>query len=200
MSTKLTTSWIRRWEATRRRLPTVNPVFKGHPLHALSTDLPASLIPTGFAFSIWGRLSKNRDFEKAGYLTTSVGLAAAVPTALFGIADYLQMEVDDPAQPTGLTHGLLNATALGLGLGSLAGRSLKNPRSRRGLWLGGLSTLMLLASAYLGGDLVYHRGWRVKPIEREEVEEHRVPETVHADDFILRRVPVDSGQQPLPIG
>jgi len=44
-----------------------------------------------------------------------------------------------------------------------------------------------LASAYLGGDLVYHRGWRVKPIEREEIEEHRVPQTVHAEDFVLRR-------------
>jgi hypothetical protein len=118
---------------------------------------------------------------------------------LFGIADYLQMEVDDPAQTTGFTHGLLNATGLTLGIVSLAGRSLKTPGSRRGVWLGGLSTLVLLASGYLGGDLVFHRGWRVKPIEREEMEEHRVPPTVHEEDFILRRVPVDSGQQRLPI-
>jgi uncharacterized membrane protein len=199
MSTKSQTSWVRRWEATRRRLPAVNPVIKGHPLHALFTDLPASLIPIGFAFSALGTLRKNRDFQKAGYLTTALGVVSAVPTALFGLADYLQMEVDDPAQLTGLTHGLLNITAVGLGLGSLAGRSLRKPDSRRGLWLGGLSTLVLLASAYLGGDLVYHRGWRVKPIEREEMEEHKVPATVRSDDFILRRVPLDSGQQPLPI-
>jgi len=192
-------SWVQRWERIRRRLPAINPVIKGHPLHALSTDLPAALIPTGFAFSVWGRLARSPDFEKAGYLTTAAGVISAIPTALFGLADYLQMEVEDPAQATGFTHGVLNATAIGLGIASLAGRSLKRPASDRGIWLGGVSTLVLLASAYLGGDLVYHRGWRVKPIEREEIKEHRVPETVHDADFLLRRVPVHSAQQRLPI-
>ena len=192
-------SWVQRWERIRRRLPAINPVIKGHPLHALSTDLPAALIPTGFAFSLWGGLARSRDFEKAGYLTTAAGVISAIPTALFGLVDYLQMEVEDPAQATGFTHGLLNATAVGLGIASLAGRSLKRPASDRGLWLGGVSTLVLLASAYLGGDLVYHRGWRVKPIEREEIEQHRVPPTVHDADFLLRRVPVNSAQQRLPI-
>ena len=186
-------SWVQRWERIRRRLPAINPVIKGRPLHALSTDLPAALIPTGFAFSVWGRLARSRDFEKAGYLTTAAGVISAIPTALFGLADYLQMEVEDPAQATGFTHGVLNATAVGLGIASLAGRSLKRPASDRGLWLGGVSTLVLLASAYLGGDLVYHRGWRVKPIEREEIQEHRVPATVHDEDFLLRRVPVNLG-------
>src|SRR5213592_2785511 len=111
----MTTAWIRRWESIRRRLPTVNPVIMGHPLHALSTDLPAALIPTGFAFSLWGRIARQPDLEKAGYLNTAAGVAIAIPTALFGLADYLQMEVDDPAQTTGLTHGLLNMTVLGVG-------------------------------------------------------------------------------------
>ena len=193
MSTELTTSWIHRWERIRRRLPAINPVIMGHPLHALATDLPAALIPIGFAFSFWGRMAGQPDLEKAGDLNSAAGVALAIPTALFGLADYLQMEVDDPAQTTGFTHGLLNLTALGVGIASLGGRSLKKPGSRRGVWLGGISTLTLLASAYLGGDLVYHRGWRVKPIEREEIEQHRVPETVHDEDFVLRRVPVNLG-------
>src|SRR5205809_4553851 len=193
MSAELTTSWIHRWEAIRRRLPAVNPVIMGHPLHALATDLPAALIPTGFAFSLWGRLARQPDLEKAGYLNTAAGVVVAIPTALFGLADYLQMEVDDLAQTTGFTHGLLNLTALGVGIASLGGRSLKKPGPRPGVWLGWISTLTLLASAYLGGDLVYHRGWRVKPIEREEIEQHRVPETVHDEDFVLRRVPVNLG-------
>src|SRR5207237_3045855 len=199
MSTELTTSWVRRWERVRRRLPAINPVIMGHPLHALSTDLPAALIPIGFAFSLWGRVARQRELERAVDVRAAAAVALAIPTALFGIADYLQMDVDDPAQTTGLTHGLLNLAAVGVGIASLAGRNLKRPGSRRGLWLGGISTLGLLASAYLGGDLVYHRGWRVKPIEREEIEEHRVPDTVHAEDFMLRRVPVNSGQQRLPI-
>src|SRR2546430_14744641 len=187
MSTELTTAWIRRWKGVQRLLPTGKHEIMGHPLHALSTDLPAALSPIGFAFSRWGRIARQPDLERAGYLNTAAGVAMAIPTALFGLADYLQMEVDDPAQTTGLTHGLLNVTAIGMGIASLAGRSLRKPGSRRGVWLGGSSTLVLFASAYLGGDLVYHRGWRVKPIEREEIAEHRVPQTVHAEDFVLRR-------------
>jgi uncharacterized membrane protein len=188
MSTQsITTSgWLDRWEKIRKNLPAITPVVKGHPLHAIMTDMPAALVPTGFTFSLLGRVTGRRELETAGYLNAVAGVGLAIPTAMLGIADYLQMEVRDPAQKTGFVHGVLNAAALGLGIASLAGRSLKRPGSRRGLWLGGLSTGVLFASAYLGGDLVYHRGWRVKPMEREEIERQGVPETVHDDDFVLR--------------
>jgi len=63
-------------------------------------------------------------------------------------------------------------------------------------------TLDLLGmTSYLGGDLVYHRGWRVKPIEREEIERQGVPDTVHEDDFVLRgsthRASTPSPSKPL---
>ena len=198
MSPLLTTSrrLLERWETVRRTLPAINPVLKGHPLHAMLTDLPAALIPTGFCFSLLGRLRRSPRLEAAGYANTIAGLVSAAPTALTGLADYLQMEVTDPAQKTGFTHAALNTLALGLAVASLPGRSLSQPASPRGLWLSGLATGTLLVSAYLGGDLVYHRGWRVKPIEREEIEQHKVPETIHDDDFLLRpvrRVAVRSG-------
>ena len=176
-----------RWEAIRKRLPTVNPVFRGHPLHALLTDLPIALVPTGFGLSLLGLVTDDPRLEAAGYLNTVAGVAASVPTALTGLADYVQMEARDAAQKTGATHALLNTAAIVLGAFSLGGRTLGRPRSRRGLWLGGLAAGLFLGSAYLGGDLVYHRGWRVKPIEREEIETHRVPPTIHDDDFLLRR-------------
>ncbi len=182
-----TDGWIQRWERVRRRLPSINPVVQGHPLHAAFTDFPAALIPCGFLFSLLGRVTDESRLEAAGYACTAAGVISAVPTALTGLADYLQMEVSDPAQKTGFTHGLLNTVALGLGAWSLAGRGLQRPRSARGLWLSGLAGGVVLASAYLGGDLVYHRGWRVKPIEREEIETHTVPRTVRDEDFLLRR-------------
>jgi hypothetical protein len=96
---------LQRWETVRRRLPAINLVFKGHPLHAILTDLPASLIPTGFLFSLAGSLRREPALESAGFACTA--------------AD--------------------------------------------------------------------HRGWRVKPVEREEIEQQHLPPTVHEDDFILRR-------------
>jgi uncharacterized membrane protein len=190
-----TGSWIQKWEEVRKRLPAVNLVFKGHPLHALLTDLPAALLPVGFGFTLWGRANRQRLLEAAGYAATVTGVAAAVPTALSGLADYLQMEVTDPAQKTGFIHGLLNVLAVGLSAGSLVGRRMDRRAPDHSIWLGGLATGVLLVSAYLGGDLVYHRGWRVKPIEREEMETRRVPPTVHDDDFILRR-----SAQPASVG
>ncbi len=193
--------WLQRWEGIRRKLPSVNPVFRGHPLHALLTDWPATLIPLGFVFTLWGRLTHQRSLESAGYFNTAAGVLAAIPTVLTGLADYLQMEVQDPAQKTGFFHGLCNLTAFSLSVGSLVGRSPRKPATARSLCLSGIATSVLLAGAYLGGDLVFHRGWRVKPIEREEIQTHRVPETVHDEDFLLRRgrgVTVSSVRRSLP--
>jgi uncharacterized membrane protein len=198
LTTRADGSWLRQWEGVRRKLPAVNLVFAGHPLHAMLTDMPAALIPTGFLFSLLGRLRREPALESAGFATTAAGVVAAVPTAVAGLADYLQMEVTDPAQATGFTHGLLNLLAVSLGLASLRGGGLRKRGSTASICLSGAATGVLLASAYLGGDLVFHRGWRVKPIEREEIEQHHVPATVHEDDFVLRRpqrVDVSSAQR-----
>ena len=68
--------WIGRWEETRRQLPSINPVFKGHPLHALLTDIPASLISTGFVFSVWERMTHEPRLEAAGYANQRSALSA----------------------------------------------------------------------------------------------------------------------------
>jgi uncharacterized membrane protein len=175
---------LQRWEGIRRKLPAVNFIFLGHPVHAMLTDLPAALIPTGFALRLAGSISGERSVRQAGVICTGLGVASAVPTAVTGLADYLQMEVSDPAQKTGFIHGILNIAAFAAALGSLPGAGRKAPPGR-GLALSGLATSILLFSALLGGDLVYLRGWRVKPIEREEMERHQVPESVHPRELIL---------------
>ncbi len=92
-----------RWEGVRRKLPSVNPVFNGHPLHAMLTDMPAALIPTGFVFSLWGRLTNQPRLEAAGYANTAAGDLSAIPTALTGLADYLQMETTRRKRPASHT-------------------------------------------------------------------------------------------------
>src|SRR4030081_2243567 len=104
-----TEGFLDRWEGIRAKLPLINPVVKGHPLHAIMTDMPAALIPAAFTFSLLGRLIGRRELETAGYLNAVAGVGLAIPTAMLGIADYLQMEVRDPAQKTGFVHGVLNA-------------------------------------------------------------------------------------------
>src|SRR5437588_13132791 len=96
-----------RWEAVRRKLPAVNLVIAGHPLHAILTDLPAALIPTGFLFSCLGRWRREPALESAGFATTTAGVVAAVPSALAGLTDYPPMESSEPAPDTGFHSRLL---------------------------------------------------------------------------------------------
>src|SRR2546429_4009965 len=96
-----------RWEAVRRKLPAVNLVIAGHPLHAILTDLPAALIPTGFLFSCLGRWRREPALESAGFATATAGVAAAGATALAGLARQPPIGGSGTPPETRLPHGPL---------------------------------------------------------------------------------------------
>lgn len=128
----------------------LNGSWLGHPLHPALTDVPIGAWTTALLFDLLG-LRRSAD---AAIVT---GIAAAVPTAVAGLADWHDTFGD--VRRVGVAHALFNSVALGLYVGSaLARRS-----GRRGLGMG-LSTLgMAVATcgAYLGGKLVYARGTNV---------------------------------------
>jgi uncharacterized membrane protein len=45
-------------------------------LHALLTDLPVALVPTGFGLSLRGLMTDDPRLEAAGYLNTVAGMVA----------------------------------------------------------------------------------------------------------------------------
>jgi nitrite reductase/ring-hydroxylating ferredoxin subunit len=89
--------------------------------------------------------------QRAATFALGVGLAGAAASAVTGLTDW--SETDGRARREGLLHGLLNIAATTLTTVAYVSRLTNGHRNGRGwAWAGyGIA----LASAYLGGDLVY---------------------------------------------
>jgi uncharacterized membrane protein len=173
------------------------PLVKGHPLHAIFSDLPAAGFTLSYVFDILSRTvqgepggpsidqvgggishvvsgttrlrTRFRDAANATYAGAFTGAALA---GMFGWWDFLNIPAEHPARKPALIHGLLNSGILVFSAANLVARR-QEPR-----W-GGTRNLPfilssvgfggLLVSAWIGGDLVYRFGWRVKPAEELEI-------------------------------
>ncbi|HEY8469522.1 MAG TPA: Rieske 2Fe-2S domain-containing protein [Longimicrobiales bacterium] len=141
-------------EGRRRVADALHGTWLGHPLHPVLTDVTIGSWVLGGAFDLVGAVTGSRFARRAGDTLARVGTAAAVPTALAGVADY--STITQPAAATGALHGMLNAAGLGLYLLSL--RDRRNGRRGRGLLFSSIALGVATVSAWLGGHLVYrHR-------------------------------------------
>ena len=137
-------------EVGRRAKDTLHGVWLGHPLHPALTDVPIGAWTTALVFDTLEAMG-TRGFARAADAAVTIGLAGAAGAAVTGLTDW--SETDGRAKRVGLTHGLLNLTAAGLYGASLWLRRRNQRPEARGCALAGYSLVM--ASAYLGGNLVY---------------------------------------------
>ncbi|HEX7021875.1 MAG TPA: DUF2231 domain-containing protein [Trueperaceae bacterium] len=138
-------------EAARSTLDVLHGTWLGHPLHPVLTDLAIGAWTMGALFDTAGLISGDRAQQEAGDALAAIGTAAAVPTALAGLADYTT--VPKPAAATATWHALLNSANLGLYAWSLRERA--KGRRGRGILLSSLAVTLTGVSAWLGGHLVY---------------------------------------------
>lgn len=119
----------------------------GHPLHPMLTDVP---IGAWMSAAVLDLVPGGR---RAGTTLVGLGVVAAVPTAVTGLADWSQL--NRPEQRTGVVHAAANSVALTLYARSFTARL----RGRHGLGkvlaLGGLAALGF--GGLLGGHLSYRR-------------------------------------------
>ena len=146
-----------------------HPVVHGHPIHAMLSDLPAALIPAAFLAELSRRLFDGRDRRYLSDATTAAALASAAAAALAGWIDWLTMPTEHPAQRPATLHGLVNTA----GLLALVGAAT---RPRRRLPFLGFATLAVMVGGWIGGELVFHYGWRVRPAEEAEIVEKELTE------------------------
>jgi nitrite reductase/ring-hydroxylating ferredoxin subunit/uncharacterized membrane protein len=123
----------------------------GHPLHPVLTDVVVGSFSLGALFDFASVLGGGESTRKAADSLTVIGTAAAVPTALAGLADF--STIPRPAAAHGLVHGLANDVAITLYVFSLKARKRGNRRA--GIALSTLGMAVLTAGAYLGGHLVF---------------------------------------------
>src|SRR5438445_87271 len=140
----------------------------GHPLHPVLTDVPIGAWTTALVFDAldargrrwpWRSVLQRRADD-----AIVLGIVGAVGAALAGLTDW--QHTGGTARRTGFAHATLNTLALGLYVGSLAMR--RRGARRAGRSLAGAGFGVLLASAYLGGRLVYREHIGVDHAQRDE--------------------------------
>jgi uncharacterized membrane protein len=112
-----------------------DPLLKGHPLHALLTDLPIGMLAGGAACDLLGIATHKYTWRFAARAMHSGTCVSGVAAALVGLWDYQAVPREHPARRTGAIHGYLNASMLALLLASLLlrrefqGRADGSPRT-----------------------------------------------------------------------
>jgi nitrite reductase/ring-hydroxylating ferredoxin subunit/uncharacterized membrane protein len=138
-------------EGVRRGVDILHGTWLGHPFHPVLTEITIGAWFIGGVFDAVGVIGRSRSARTAGDRLAAIGTACAVPTALTGLADFSTFP-QWSAKPATL-HAALNLANLGLYAASL--RERRRGHRSRGLALSWLAQSLTLASAWLGGMLVY---------------------------------------------
>jgi nitrite reductase/ring-hydroxylating ferredoxin subunit len=117
----------------------------GHPLHPVLVQVPVG------AWTSAGLLDAVPPLRPAATVLIGTGVAAAVPAALSGAADW--SEQDAGVRRLGAVHALANTAALGLYVGSLVARARGRGGLGRLLSYAGLG--VATGSASIGGHISY---------------------------------------------
>lgn len=124
-------------------------VWLGHPLHPVFTDIPIGAWTTALALDC--AANGNDGQRRAATFAMGVGLAGALGAAVTGLTDW--SETQGQSRRTGLVHGLLNIAATALMATAFFRR--RHSRTERGRVCAWTGYTVAVASAYLGGALVY---------------------------------------------
>jgi uncharacterized membrane protein len=128
-----------------RRLNFLRGRWLGHSFHPLLTDFPLGAWASASFLDLFGR----KNTRPAAEALVAFGLAAAIPTALAGLADW--SEADRESRRVGVVHASLNSAVAGFYASSLMARRKKHHGV--GVALGVCGGLLAWASGYLGGHL-----------------------------------------------
>ncbi|MCG8925016.1 DUF2231 domain-containing protein [Lentzea sp. CC55] len=120
----------------------------GHPLHPLMITVPIG------AWVCASVLDARAGNEEAARRLTGIGLAAAPPTVLLGLADYDRLSRRQ--QRVGVVHAIANTAALACFTASYAAR--RQEAHVRGKLLSLLGLTAMGVGGALGGHLAYAQG------------------------------------------
>lgn len=154
------------WEGARYAADVLHGTWLEHPLHPALTDVVIGAWLFGTVLDgISLNMRRSKGIEQAADILISIGNAAAIPTALAGLADY--SAIPKRAAATGAVHAILNAGGLVMNTVSAAYRSAGNRRPA--MCLSAAAAGALLVSAWLGGRLTYKQKVGVNKIPDRKV-------------------------------
>jgi nitrite reductase/ring-hydroxylating ferredoxin subunit/uncharacterized membrane protein len=164
-------------------------VWLGHPLHPVLTDVPLGSWTAATVLDACEEASGHGAFGRGADAAIGIGIIGALGAALTGLTDW--RHTDGRARRIGLTHGLLNLSALALYTTSFFLRRRQARRAGRGVAL--LGYVVANAAAYLGGHLVYGEQVGVDHTAAQQPPQGFVPVLRDAElaENQLRRVSAD---------
>jgi nitrite reductase/ring-hydroxylating ferredoxin subunit/uncharacterized membrane protein len=121
----------------------------GHPLHPVLTDLPIGFWTSATVLDMLGGPTSRR----AARTLVGLGVAAAVPTAVAGLADW--SELNKPQRRSGVVHAVANVCATVLYACSYLAR--RRGWFRQGVFLSLAGMGAATAGGFLGGHLAFKR-------------------------------------------
>jgi nitrite reductase/ring-hydroxylating ferredoxin subunit/uncharacterized membrane protein len=129
----------------------LNGVWLGHPLHPAITDVPIGAFVVALVLDLSG--------QRAGATAAiGVGIVFMLLAALAGYADYIDLE--GKPRRFGTVHSSLMLVALVFYVVSFVMRLGASPSSGEVL-VSAIGFLIVITSAYVGGELVYNLGTQV---------------------------------------
>lgn len=153
--------------AGRRRLLQGN--WLGHAVHPPLTDLPLGTWTSATLLDLFG----GQRSRPAATMLVGAGIAAAVPTALTGLAEWAPISA--PEKRVGAVHALSNSVGLMCYVGSLTARL--RGRHSAGVALGLAGGVCGLIGGFLGGHLT-----EVRKVSSVNPAFERPPVDVHSPD------------------
>jgi uncharacterized membrane protein len=139
--------------------------FPGKPSHPPLTDASIGAYTVGVVMLVLGALGiEEEQMAHGSLLAISGALILALPTALTGLLDWLEIERGTPARTTATIHlfTMLSATALFALTWIVQLDGYKDDTVETGAWILGLAgEALLTAGGYIGGTLVFVYGVRV---------------------------------------
>ncbi|RME74124.1 MAG: DUF2231 domain-containing protein [Chloroflexi bacterium] len=138
-------------------------ILFGHPLHPMTVHFPIALFLLGVLLTLVYLRRGQPEYDRFAFLSLMLSELAALVASLTGLLDQNLLAFDDPRRQAVNPH-ITAAVALLVVNGLLVYMRLKWPDvlvRRRAAYLGLMAagTAVLLATAWLGGELVYR--WQV---------------------------------------
>ena len=146
--------------------------FKGHPIHPALVAIPIGAFTVTLVADVIMWTTGNLGWGDAARYALVVGVVGALLAAVFGLIDYFKVTMSEAGFRVARLHMILNLTAVGLFAVSLWLRC----RDVDGWSIAGFATstlayLIVSASGYLGGELVFkHKVGVVETADREATE------------------------------
>lgn len=133
----------------------------GHPIHPMLIPFPIAFFVGALISDIISHWGDPVFWPRMSVVLIGLGIIGALVAALFGFIDYATAPLSEGAKKTATTHMALNLTVVVIFAIAFYLR-LGNATSTIGYVLTVLGVLILGASGYLGGKLVFEGGVGVK--------------------------------------